>query len=72
MSCKLLAPSYRLQATSKFNKILTTHYSLFSFHLSPFTSMILFPNAKINLGLRVVRKREDGYHDIETVFYPIH
>lgn len=34
--------------------------------------MILFPNAKINLGLRVVHKREDGYHDIETVFYPIH
>ena len=33
--------------------------------------MVLFPNAKINLGLRVVRKREDGYHDIETVFYPI-
>ena len=34
--------------------------------------MVSFPNAKINLGLRVVRKREDGYHDIETVFYPIH
>lgn len=34
--------------------------------------MLSFPNAKINLGLRVVRKREDGYHDIETVFYPIH
>jgi 4-diphosphocytidyl-2-C-methyl-D-erythritol kinase len=34
--------------------------------------MVLFPNAKINLGLRVIRKREDGYHDIETVFYPIH
>jgi 4-diphosphocytidyl-2-C-methyl-D-erythritol kinase len=33
--------------------------------------MLFFPNAKINLGLRVVRKREDGYHDIETVFYPI-
>jgi len=33
--------------------------------------MLSFPNAKINLGLRVVRKREDGYHDIETVFYPI-
>jgi 4-diphosphocytidyl-2-C-methyl-D-erythritol kinase len=27
--------------------------------------------AKINLGLRVIRKRDDGYHDIETVFYPI-
>lgn len=33
--------------------------------------MIVFPNAKINLGLHIVRKRDDGYHDIETVFYPI-
>ena len=33
--------------------------------------MILFPNAKINLGLNVLRKREDGYHDLETIFYPI-
>ena len=33
--------------------------------------MICFPNAKINLGLNVIRKRADGYHDIETVFYPI-
>jgi len=34
--------------------------------------MILYPNCKINLGLRVVRKREDGYHDLETVFVPIY
>ena len=33
--------------------------------------MILYPNAKINLGLHVVRKRSDGYHDIETLFYPV-
>jgi 4-diphosphocytidyl-2-C-methyl-D-erythritol kinase len=33
--------------------------------------MICFPNAKINLGLNIVAKRPDGYHDIETVFYPI-
>lgn len=33
--------------------------------------MISYPNAKINLGLNVVRKRDDGYHDIESVFYPI-
>jgi 4-diphosphocytidyl-2-C-methyl-D-erythritol kinase len=33
--------------------------------------MIVFPKAKINLGLRVVRKRTDGYHDIETLFYPV-
>ena len=33
--------------------------------------MIVFPNAKINIGLNVVAKREDGYHDIETVFYPV-
>ena len=33
--------------------------------------MICFPNAKINLGLNIVGKRPDGYHNIETVFYPI-
>ncbi len=33
--------------------------------------MITFPCAKINLGLNIVAKRDDGYHDIETVFYPI-
>lgn len=33
--------------------------------------MVLFPNCKINLGLNITRKREDGYHDLETVFYPI-
>jgi len=32
--------------------------------------MIVKPNCKINLGLNVIRKRMDGYHDIETVFYP--
>lgn len=33
--------------------------------------MLLHPNCKINLGLRVVRKRPDGYHDLETIFYPV-
>lgn len=33
--------------------------------------MILFPNAKINLGLHVLSKRKDGYHDIETCMVPI-
>ena len=33
--------------------------------------MILFPNCKINLGLHILRKRNDGYHDLETVFYPL-
>ena len=33
--------------------------------------MICFPNAKINLGLNIVSKRPDGYHNLETVFYPI-
>lgn len=33
--------------------------------------MLTFPNAKINLGLNIVEKRADGYHNIETVFYPI-
>ena len=34
--------------------------------------MILYPNCKINVGLRVVRKRPDGYHDLETIFVPIY
>ncbi len=33
--------------------------------------MICFPNAKINLGLRITQKREDGFHNIETIFYPV-
>lgn len=33
--------------------------------------MICFPNAKINLGLNIVSKREDGYHNLETIFYPV-
>ena len=34
--------------------------------------MLLYPNCKINLGLRIVRKRPDGYHDLETIFVPIY
>jgi 4-diphosphocytidyl-2-C-methyl-D-erythritol kinase len=33
--------------------------------------MIVFPHAKINLGLSIVSKRSDGYHNLESVFYPI-
>ncbi|MDE5773420.1 MAG: 4-(cytidine 5'-diphospho)-2-C-methyl-D-erythritol kinase [Muribaculaceae bacterium] len=33
--------------------------------------MIQFVNAKLNLGLNIVRKREDGYHLLETIFYPV-
>lgn len=33
--------------------------------------MLEFPNCKINIGLNVTSKREDGYHDIETIFYPL-
>jgi 4-diphosphocytidyl-2-C-methyl-D-erythritol kinase len=34
-------------------------------------NMIVFPNAKINIGLHITNKRPDGYHDLETVFYPV-
>lgn len=33
--------------------------------------MVVFPNCKINIGLRILRKRADGYHDIETVMVPL-
>ncbi len=34
-------------------------------------TMIAFPNAKINIGLSVTARRPDGYHELETVFYPV-
>lgn len=34
--------------------------------------MVVFPNCKINLGLNILNKRKDGFHAIETVFYPVH
>jgi 4-diphosphocytidyl-2-C-methyl-D-erythritol kinase len=33
--------------------------------------VISFPNCKINLGLNIISKRSDGFHDLETVFYPV-
>ena len=33
--------------------------------------MIVFPNAKINIGLNITSRRADGYHNLETVFYPV-
>jgi 4-diphosphocytidyl-2-C-methyl-D-erythritol kinase len=33
--------------------------------------MIVFPNCKINLGLNIVSKRTDGFHNLETIFYPL-
>ena len=33
--------------------------------------MISFPNAKINIGLNIIEKRHDGYHNIQSAFYPV-
>jgi 4-diphosphocytidyl-2-C-methyl-D-erythritol kinase len=33
--------------------------------------MIVFPNAKINIGINITSRRADGYHNIETIFYPV-
>jgi 4-diphosphocytidyl-2-C-methyl-D-erythritol kinase len=43
----------------------------FYFRFHQFIEMVVFPNCKINLGLHVLRKRQDGFHDIETCFYPV-
>ncbi len=34
-------------------------------------NIVVYPNAKINIGLRVIERRDDGFHNIETLFYPI-
>ncbi len=41
------------------NTPLLTHY------------MVIFPNAKINIGLNITERRADGYHNLETIFYPV-
>ncbi len=33
--------------------------------------MVTFPNVKINLGLNILNKREDGYHNLQSIFYPV-
>src|SRR6202000_3478150 len=33
--------------------------------------MLIFPTAKINIGLNIVNRRNDGYHNLETIFYPV-
>jgi 4-diphosphocytidyl-2-C-methyl-D-erythritol kinase len=33
--------------------------------------MVIFPKAKINIGLRIIKKRPDGFHNLETIFYPV-
>ncbi|PJA06313.1 MAG: 4-(cytidine 5'-diphospho)-2-C-methyl-D-erythritol kinase [Flavobacteriales bacterium CG_4_10_14_0_2_um_filter_32_8] len=33
--------------------------------------MIVFPNAKINIGLNIIEKRKDGFHNLESIFYPV-
>ena len=34
-------------------------------------TMIVFPNAKVNLGLNIISKRSDGFHNIESIFFPV-
>lgn len=34
--------------------------------------MLVFPNCKINIGLNIIGRRNDGYHDLETIFYPVY
>lgn len=54
----------------KFVSMLLNSFLKWYFYIK-LTRMISFPKAKINIGLRIVRKRNDGFHDIETVFYPV-
>ena len=45
--------------------------TIFAIFDTYYRGMLFFPNAKINLGLGIIEKRPDGFHNIETLFYPI-
>ena len=44
--------------------------ALHIFNVRKNINMIVFPNTKINLGLNITEKRKDGFHNLETIFYP--
>jgi 4-diphosphocytidyl-2-C-methyl-D-erythritol kinase len=46
-------------------------YGCLKIHPLLINLMIIFPNAKINIGINITARRPDGYHDIETIFYPV-
>lgn len=46
-------------------------YQVFRIFVTKIQQMITYPCAKINLGLNIVSRRDDGYHNLETVFYPV-
>lgn len=58
---------------SQDSELITAYEISKSLHpeISKFLPLVVFPNCKINLGLHVTRKREDGYHDLETIFHPL-
>src|SRR6187402_2968340 len=45
--------------------------SLHRTHINHSIKMLIFPNAKINIGLNIINRRDDGYHNLETIFYPV-
>ena len=46
-------------------------YGCSKIHAVLINLMVIFPNAKINIGLNVTSRRSDGYHNLETIFYPV-
>jgi len=59
---------YGNRKSQKFKYKQSEFISLFQ---RPLPTMITYPNAKINIGLNITERRADGYHNLETIFYPL-
>jgi 4-diphosphocytidyl-2-C-methyl-D-erythritol kinase len=63
--------TFTTNSTTNKNNLFLVSYGCAKIQPLLINLMIVFPNAKINIGINITARRRDGYHNIETIFYPV-